>query len=517
MSTATSSNNKRIARNTLLLYVRMFLTMAVGLYTSRVVLQTLGASDYGIYNVVGGFVMMLAYMNSVFVSASQRYLSFFIGKGDSGQLHRVFCTSMSVHCILGLIIFLLAETFGLWFVNNYLAIDPARMEAANWVFQCSILVLVINIIAIPYNSSIVAHEHMNVFAYISIIDVVMKLAIVYMLIMAPWDKLITYSILMVLVTLLVSMVYVIYCRRHFSECHYSPIIDRERIKEMSSYAGWTAVGTLGFTFKDQALNIILNLFFGTTVNAARGIAVQANGIVNQFATNFFMAVSPQIIKQYASGDIEESRRLVYSSAKFAFFLMGVVIIPLLLNLRYLLLLWLGDVPEFTYEFLSVILVGSLIATLASSTTTALQATGDIRNFQIAISILFLIELPLAYLLLRMGYSPYIAVLPSVATQFLGIVLRFLILSRQIEGYNPGYFLTRIVLRSIAVISVSFAICAPLHARIARDTFLSLVLTSALYATVTAALVYAAGLTPSERGVVNGYARKLLAKPSFFNK
>ncbi len=509
MPQESTSNSQQIVRNTLLLYVRMFLTMIVGLYTSRIVLQTLGADDYGIYNLVGGFVMMLAYLNSVFVSASQRYLAFFIGKGDEEKLHRVFCTSMTIHAILGCIILMLAETVGLWFVNHALNIAPERMEAANWVYQFSILALIVNIIGIPYNSSVIAHEHMNVFAYISIIEVVMKLVIVYVLLAVSWDHLITYAALMALIGVWVCMVYIYYCRKHFKECHYRPLIDRTQIKEMGSYAGWTAVGTLGFTFKDQALNILLNLFLGTAVNAARGIAVQVNTLVGQFATNFFMAVSPQIIKQYASGNEDGSRKIVYSSAKFAFFLMAVIILPLSLNLHYILQLWLDAVPQFTYEFLLVILVGSLIATLASSTTTALQATGNIKVFQISISILFLLELPIAYGLLSMGAEPYIAVAPSIITQFIGVMLRFIILSRQVNHYSISYFLTHIILKSIAVVALAFAPCLFIQISCSSESLVWLLGSSMLYVVISCAIIFALGFNHEERSQIQQYAARML--------
>lgn len=500
--------NKRIAKNTMLLYVRMFLILVVGLYTSRVVLKTLGVNDYGIYNIVGGFVTMLAYINSVFVVASQRYLSYSIGKGDEEQLHRIFCTSVSIHAVLGIVILILAETVGLWFVNNCLNIDPLRMDAANWVYQCSILTLMINIIAIPYNANIVAHEHMNVFAKISIVDVLMKLVIVYALLVVAFDKLIAYAILMVVVTLLVSVIYIWYCRHNFRECHYEILLDRSQIKNMSSFAGWTAIGTLGFTFKDQLLNIILNIFFGTAVNAARGVAVQVSSMTNQFSTNFFMAVSPQIIKRYASGNLAGSRQLVYNSAKYAFFLMSIVTIPLLINLRYLLELWLGHVPMFTYEFLLVILTGTLIASLASSSTTALQATGNIKIFQISVATLFLLEVPLAYLLLKLGYNPYIAIAPSIITQMTGVILRFYILSRQVEGYEMIYFLVHIVLRSIVVTTISLLLCIWIYSIYHKSTFFFFLLSSMVNVGITATLIYVMGLTTTERKVIRNYAIKI---------
>lgn len=509
MARDSKSNNKRIAKNTLVLYIRMFLTMAIGLYTSRVVLDVLGENDYGIYSVVGSLVIMLSYINSVFASATQRFLSYSIGEGAEAKQHKVFCTSMSVHIILASIILVLAESIGLYFINTHLDIAADRMIAANWVYHLSVLSVIISIITIPYNSSIIAHERMNVFAYISIIDVAMKLFIVYMLLIVSWDKLIIYAILMTLTTLLTSLANIIYCRRQFKECKYKIIFDKQQIKEMAAFSGWTAVGTLGFTFKDQLINIFINIFYGTAVNAARGLTMQVNNIVNQFVVNFFMAVSPQIIKQYASGNLSECRRLVYGSAKFAFFMMSVIIIPLIINLKYALELWLNDVPQYTYEFLIIVLLGSLLASLATSSTTALQATGNIKKFQLAISILFLCELPIAYVLMRLGYSPYIAILPSIATQFLGIAVRFYILQKQVGSFSFMHFFFNIVLKSVCVTAFAFSICAFFAYHIPQNSFLMLCCTTIGYIIITMLSIYMLGISRTEREYVNSFVKKII--------
>ena len=300
------SSNKRIAKNTLLLYFRMVLIIIVGLYTSRVVLNTLGVSDYGIYNVVGGIVSMLAFLNSAMVAASQRFISFELGTDDSERLKKVFCTSVSIHIVLALIIFLIAETLGLWFVNTHLNIPAERMGAANWVYQCSILTLMLTVVSVPYNSCIVAHEHMKAFAYVSILEAVLKLLVVYLLLVGAVDKLVLYAILVAAVAFVIRIIYGIYCKRHFEECTYRFVLDRKLFKEMFAFAGWSIIGNLGFSMKDQGSNIILNLFFGTAVNAARGIAMQVNGIISNFSNNFTMALNPQITKQYAAGGTKAS-------------------------------------------------------------------------------------------------------------------------------------------------------------------------------------------------------------------
>ena len=310
--TNASESNKRIAKNTLLLYFRMLLIIIVGLYTSRVVLNTLGVSDYGIYNVVGGIVAMLAFLNSAMVAASQRFISFELGTGNIERLKKVFCTSVSIHIVLAGIIFLIAETIGLWFVNTHLNISIERMEAANWVYQCSILTLLLTVVSVPYNSCIVAHEHMKAFAYVSIVEAVLKLLIVYLLLLGNFDKLILYSILVVAVALIIRIIYGIYCKQHFEECTYRFVFDKQLFKEMFAFAGWSVIGNLGFSFKDQGSNIILNLFFGTTVNAARGIALQVNGIISNFSNNFTRSLTPQNTTKYSVGDVVSSVKFVFA-------------------------------------------------------------------------------------------------------------------------------------------------------------------------------------------------------------
>ena len=508
--TKYESTNNRIAKNTLLLYIRMFVTMAIGLYTSRIVLQTLGVNDYGIYNVVGGFVAMLAYANSVFVSATQRFLSFSLGKNKKEDVIRVFSTAVTVHYVLGGIILLLAETIGLWFVNTQLNIDYGRMEAANWVYQCAVFSLFLNIVSVPYNSSIIANEHMDFFAYVSIFEALAKLVAVYMLCILPFDKLIINALLWALIAIAVRYVYIIYCKRKFSECSYHFIWDKSLLKQMSSYAGWTAVGTLGFTFKEQFFNILLNVLLGTAINAARGIAMQVSGIVNQFASNFFMAVQPQITKQYASGQIERSKKLVYSSSKFAVCLLSMVVIPLILNLDYLLELWLVEVPQYTYEFLVIIIISTLIGTFASPISTAIQATGNIRNFQIGVAIIFLLELPIGYVLLKNGCEPYLAATPALLTQVIAVVYRFYILHNLIPGYNFSKYFIDVVLRTTMVIGISFVINYVIHSQF-NNSFILLLWSSLLSVIITSVLVYLFVVNRDERMMINEMVSKVLRK------
>lgn len=493
----TSANSKRIAKNTLLLYVRMLLIIIVGLYTSRIVLKTLGVSDYGIYNVVGGIVSMLAFLNSAMVAASQRFISFELGTGDYGRLKKVFCTSVSIHIALAVIILLVAETIGLWFVNTHLNIPPERMTAANWVYQCSILTLILTVVSVPYNSCIVAHEHMKAFAYVSIVEAVLKLLIVYILLMGNIDKLILYAILIVVVAFIVRMIYGVYCKRHFEECSYRFVFDYKLFKEMFAFAGWSVIGNLGFSFKDQGSNIILNLFFGTTVNAARGIAMQVNGIVSNFSSNFTMALNPQITKQYAAGNVEASRILVYAGCRYSFYLLLLIAIPVMVNRDYLLNLWLGNVPEYTSQFLMLALISALINVMASPLVNALQATGKIKVFQIAICIIMLCELPLAYLILSGGGKPYMAMYPTVLVMLVGLFARFVILKRLIPAYRLRYFTFCIVGRNLLIGIICFFLSQWIHAHF-PENFVCFLLTSMLAFGISLVTIGLIGLSIGER-------------------
>ena len=301
---STSENSKRIAKNTLLLYIRMLFAIIVGLYTSRVVLQTLGVDDYGIYSVVGGIVAMLAFLNSAMTAASQRFISFELGTQNYQRLKEVFSTSINIHLAIAGIILVIAETIGLWFLNTHMNIATDRMTAANWVYQCSVLTFVMTVVSVPYNACIVAHERMKAFAYISIVEVVLKLVIVYLLLILSADKLISYAILVLGVSLVVRIIYGVYCKRNFEECTYHFSFNKKLFKEMFAFASWSIIGNLGFSLKDQGSNIVLNIFCGTAINAARGVALQVNGIISNFSNNFIMALNPQIIKHYAAGNIQ---------------------------------------------------------------------------------------------------------------------------------------------------------------------------------------------------------------------
>ena len=401
-----SANNKRIAKNTLLLYVRMLFAMLVSLYTSRVILQTLGVEDYGVYNVVGGVITMFTFLNSAMSSATSRYITFEIGKGNMEQLKKVFSTALQIHAAIALLIVTLGETAGLWFLMNELVIPDGRMEAAMWVYQCSIVTAVVTIMSVPYNADIIAHEKMSAFAYISVLEILLKLAIVYLLVALPFDKLKVYAVLVLLVGLLIRYIYTRYCHKHFEESHYIHRIDKPLLKEMSSFAGWSFWGNLAAILYSQGLNMMLNIFFGPVVNAARGIATQIQSVVTQFVTNFQMALNPQITKTYASGELDKMHSLMFRSARFSFMLLFFLSLPIMLETNYILTLWLGIVPENTVIFARIIIAISLIYTIANPCVIANQATGKVKVYQAVVGGLLLLILPISYVVLKLGAPAY---------------------------------------------------------------------------------------------------------------
>jgi O-antigen/teichoic acid export membrane protein len=434
----------------------MLLIMGVSLYTSRIVLDTLGIEDYGIYNIVGGVVTMFAFLNGAMVAASQRFISFELGKGDLVRLKKVFCTSVSIHICIALIILIIAETVGLWFLNTKLNINPDRMVAANWAYQFSIFTFLIGVISVPYNSCIVAHEHMKAFAYISIIEVILKLITVYLLFVWDSDKLKLYSALTLMVAVLVRILYGIYCRRHFAECKYQYSFDKDLFKQMFSFAGWSLIGNLGFSFKDQGSNILLNIFFGTAVNAARGIAMQVNGAISGFSSNFQMAINPQITKSYAAGNYEYTQSLISKGCRYSFYLLAIISIPVFVNIDYILGLWLTVVPEYTPVFLRLVLITALVNSMANPFVTVMQATGKIRNFQIIICIIMLLDLPISYIVLKMGYLPYAVMYVSLFTTTIGLFAR-LFLMKQLISYSARYFIFNIFLKNIILMGIAILI------------------------------------------------------------
>lgn len=420
--------NKTIATNTMFLYFRMIFSTIVSLYTSRVILQILGIDDYGIYQTVGGVVGMLSFINSALSMGSSRFLTYEMGVGNFERLRRTFSSVLTVHIILAVIIVLVAETAGLWFVYNKLVIPSERMDAAIFAYHLSILAVIFSITQVPYNASIISHEKMSVYAYLSIIEVSLKLIIVYMLAIGEWDKLKLYALLFFLVNAGIALFYRFYCIRKFSETHYKPIWDKEIIKGVLGYSGWNLFANAAIALSNQGATILVNMFFSPGVVAARAIANQVNMAAFHFITNFRTAANPQIVKRYAAGDFSGSKSLLLISTTFSYYLMLILALPICLVASPLLNVWLGKVPQYTVSFMQLTIITSLFQVFDSSFYTALYAKGRIReNALISPSVLF-ISFPVTYILFLMGYSPTIlAVVLLVAYAVLGLVIKPLLL------------------------------------------------------------------------------------------
>lgn len=424
-----SENTRRIAKNTAMLYIRMLLIMAVTLYTSRVVLNVLGVEDFGIYNVVGGVVMMFAFLNGAMAQSTQRFLSFEIGRDNKQQLEKVFSLSVTIHIGIAILILVLAETVGLWFLNTQMNIPDARMSAARWIYQFSIFAFIVSVVQVPYNAAIIAHEKMHVYAYFSIAEALLKLLIVFMLSWISFDKLKLYGMLVFGVTIIIALSYRLYCLLKFGECRYRFIWDSKLYHVLTGFAGWSMFGTLAWLFKSQGLNLVLNIFLGPMLNAAYGIAQQVNTAINSFVLNFTTAVNPQIVKSYAVGDIKYMHCLLFRGAKFSYFLLLFFAFPLLFETEFILKIWLKTVPDYAVIFTRLAIINSLLEAYTYIMGTSIQATGKIRLYQIIVGCTILFNLPLSYFFLKLHYSPSIIFWISIVISLVTLFQRLWILKR----------------------------------------------------------------------------------------
>ncbi len=418
MSSSNTISNKRLAKNTLLLYVRMLLTMGIGLFAVRVVLQALGETDYGIYNVVGGIITMLAFLNNTLASTTQRFLSFELGSQDS-HYNEVFSTSLSLYALLALVLVVFGETVGLWFVNSELTIPEERMFAANCVYQCSIVSFVFTVLCAPYNAAIIAHERMSFFAYVSIVDAICKLGICYFLLNASGDKLILYGILMMLMSIAVFIAYVVYCRTKHFGCRFRWFLNREYVSKIASFAGWGTFGAFANIFRAQGINFLLNIFFGPIVNAARGIAYQAEAALLTFVQNFYIAVRPQTIKAYAEGQKQESVQLALFASKIGFAMMLLLSLIFVAEADYIFHLWLGEVNDIAIIYFKIIMLSVLIETLTTPLNMLIHANGNVRNYQLTSGLITASTLLLAGVFLFVSHDN---ILPMVAVPIMSVFL-----------------------------------------------------------------------------------------------
>jgi len=503
-----STANKRIAKNTIFLYARMLFSLLVGLFTSRVVLNALGVLDYGIFNIVGGLVSMATFITIALTSSTQRFLTFSVGENDPKKINVVFNTSVTIHFVIAIFILILAETVGLWFLNTYLNIPESKMAAANWVYQFSIMTFMVDIVSVPYNAVIIANEHLKAFAYVGIIGTFLNLGPALILPLLKDNRLIAFGFLTFCIALLIRLMCRIYCKLHFPECHYQFIYDKPLSKEMFAFSAWSLLGASGSSLREQLSNVILNLFFGPTINAARGLAIKVSNEVSRFLTNFMMAINPQIMKQYSLGNLNRSRELVYSGSRYSFYLMSIISLPVMINLAYVLKLWLGNVPKYSYEFLYLLLISILADSFAQPFVTALQATGNIKKFQIWVSAIMLSEIPIAYVILKLGGAPYMAMYPTILVMVVALFARVIILKEQVPDYSIKYFTINIFLKSILLFAIAFAISQGIRMLLPVN-FLMFIVTSLLACLIWGTIICAFGLNSVERNFVYSKVKKVL--------
>ncbi|WP_228346252.1 hypothetical protein [Venatoribacter cucullus] len=444
--TVDTSNQKykRMAKNAGMLYIRMLLTMAVTLYTSRVVLQTLGVDDFGIYSVVAGFVTMLGFLNSAMSSATQRFLSFELGKPGDKDMRGIFSMSLNIHVLIAVFVLVLGETVGLWFVKTQMTIPADRMLAAEWVFHFALLSFMVTIVSVPYNALIIAHERMSVFAWVSIIDVTLKLLIVFMLSWFGMDKLILYAVLSLAVVFIVFMVYRSYCKIRFTESRFRLYWDKQLFNIMLSFTGWSLWGNLSAVMTGQGINVLLNIFFGPVANAATAIAMQVSGALNSFISNLQVAISPQIIKSYATQDMEYMHKLVCNGAKYSFFVLLLLSVPVLNNMSFILSVWLGNVPDYTVVFTRLIILSILIESLSRTFITAAQATGRVKLYQFVVGGILLLNIPISYAILKAGSAPEVVFYVTISLSVSALLARIQLASSLINMKKRKYIFDTLV-------------------------------------------------------------------------
>lgn len=454
MAGASYIDSKKIAKNTLFLYFRLLFILGINLYLSRVVLDVLGLDNYGIYNVVGGFVMMLMGLSGALATATQRFISIELGKGENGNVQKIFSTALTVHLILAGIILVIGETIGLWFLNTHINLPEGRALAANIVYQFSLLVFIVKVINVPYEGAIIAHEKMSTFAFVGIFEVLLKLVIVYSLLIIPCDRLISYSILLAFVAIITQVIYWKYCNKRIKQCSTKYRWESEQGKNILSFVGWNLIGSLSAIAKNQGVNVVLNMFFGVLINAANGIAMQVFFAVTSFVNNILFAMNPQIIKSYASGDRFNMYKLVFMGSRVATILFICLAIPIIIETPYILGIWLVEVPQYAAIFIRLILITAVIDTITVPLVTVMHATGKVKEFQIIVEGTQMMTLPTVYLMFKFfDYPPYMALVVGVIFAIICMFLRIAVLHK-IAQLQVGEFIKSCIFRVVIVAVVA---------------------------------------------------------------
>ena len=498
---------KRVAKNTLMLFFRMMLVMLVGLYTSRVILGVLGVEDFGIYNLVGSVIVLFSFLQQALNNATYRYLAYGIGEGNQEKLRKTFSMSLNVHLLLAIIIFALCETIGLWFLNNKLVIPEARVDAAMVVFHLSILSFCINIVKTPYNSVIIAHEQMSFYAYTSVVEVILKLLIVYCLLLFDADKLILYAFLLFGISILLFLWYYIRCRQLFSECHYESGWDSAMARDMTKYSGWSLVVNMADVCVNQSAAFFFNVFFGVVANAAMGIANQVNGHLTQFLSNFTSSYNPQIIKSYAAGDRDYFMKLLFSCSKFSFFLLFLVTIPVALNIDFILHIWLKNPPEGASTFVLMMILYSLVDAYSAPLWIGVHATGQLRMHQVIMASIKILNIPLAYLLLKFGHPAWAILLLKALLNFVCSIVRPVYVQKLYQLPLKDYF-QNVFFKIYIVVVLVLPLPVYVSYYVGVD-FLKLVLSVVAFYVISIPVIYYVGLNKNERLKIGGMVKSKL--------
>jgi O-antigen/teichoic acid export membrane protein len=496
----SQSNPGKLAKNTFFMYFRLIVVLGVSLFTSQQILVALGIEDYGIYNVVAGVVIMLSFLNGAMATGTQRFLSFELGSGRYDEVKKVFSTALLIHIVIALIIFILAESIGLWLLNNILTIPEGRLDAAYWVFQCSVITFMVTVVQVPYMATIFAQERMGLYAYVSILDVGLKLINVFILVAIDTDKLILYGTLNLSVAFIVALMYIILCRKLFPECRFSLKISGSRIKEITNFVGWNLFAHIASALNVQGSNILLNIFFGPTVNAARGIAMIASGSIQEFVNSFQVASAPQITKTYSSGEIEQEKQLILSACKISFFLLFLLAFPVFLEAELLLKIWLRIPPVDASLFLKLILVDTILCTSAGPMYYAIMATGDIKKYQIIASSVVFGTFATFWIFLELGFPAYFIFYLSILSSLILLRLRLKFLNKMIN-FSASKYLRVVVLPGFKVILASAALPVFIFANF-DEGLLRLFLVCVASFSSTMFSIYLFGLNVEERAFLN---------------
>jgi O-antigen/teichoic acid export membrane protein len=489
-------NTARIAKNTLMLYFRQILLMLVSLYTVRVVLNTLGVEDYGIYNVVAGVVTMFGFLSNTMAAASQRYFSFAIGRGNSERLQQIFSLSLIIFALIVIMVLIIAETIGLWFVINKLTIAPERKEAALWVYQCSIVSFLFTILPAPYMAMIIANEDMNIYAYVSIVEAVLKLAVGFVLGYFAWDKLKLYGILMCGVPVINTAIYHIICVIKYRECKFRFYWDRALFKEIAGFVGWSMFGNLSGMFRGNAVTILLNQYFNPIIVVARNISMQINAAVISISNNFNIALEPQIVKHFSAGEKEQMYRLISRSAKTAYFLMFILAVPVMVEMQFLLSLWLTIVPPYTVVFARLVIIESLVSSLCFPIGSAAHASGEMRLYQGVLGIMHLVFFMITWLLLRLGLPAVSVFYVSIGAASVVSIIRLLIV-RYLISYPLRMFFHEVIIPVFLVTLCSSVLPAMVYF-ILRESIFRFFITLITGVVIPCFFIYNFGLNEMER-------------------